>query len=290
LKYGEELDDFFRKSNDLITSIRNDETLTVLRHHAGIVASDLSFVGKDGTAQIDLEALGKLREVIMPIMAESLKYIPLPKIEDKDEYRDYWVDSIVLCGYDIIPENVRFQIHSDSMISLRDVKTQHSDTVLEITLSKIRTEVKNLEFFYHRKTFPELTEQGRASVKMGGDGATLKFYFHVEQTEQDKIPVLKSGYCDFHISKMEIEFDKGSLTHDILVPIMAGVWSAQIQAKIEKSVEDNMTNLINTVSDKLTSALSALNRPFLYGVDQVREVVGQKEFAKVYQQRMEKLE
>jgi hypothetical protein len=290
LKYSEEVDAFFNLSNELATNIRNDETMTVLSHHAGIVASDLSFVDKEGSVQVDMEMLGKLREVIVPVLAESLKYIPLPKIEDSNESRDYWVDNIVLCGYDIIPDNVRFQIQSDSQLSLRDAKTQHSDTRLVITLAKIRTELKNLEFFYHKKTFPELTEQGRATVRIGGAGATLKLVFAVQQNADDKVPKLTEGYADFHISKMEIDFDKKSLTHDILVPLMTGMWNLQIQAQIEKAVEDNLTSIINNIADKLTSSLVAINRPFMAGVDQLRDVVGQKEFAKAYQNRIEKLE
>jgi hypothetical protein len=289
-KYADELDDFFKQSNKLINNIRNEETIAVLRNHAGIVASDLSFVDKEGTVQVDLEMLGKLRDVIIPVLADSLKYIPLPKIEDSNENRDYWVDSIVLCGYDVIPENVRFQIQSDSQVSLREAQTQHSDTRLEITLAKIRTELKNLEFFYHKKTFPELTEHGRATVRFGGDGATLKLVFSVEQNIDDKVPKLKEGYADFHISKMDIEFDKKSLTHDILVPLMTGMWNLQIQAQIEKAVEDNLTALINNIADKLTSALVSINRPFLTGVNQLREVIGQKEFSQAYQNRMQKLE
>jgi len=289
-KYADELDEFFNRSDEFLTNLRNDETISVLRHHAGIVASDLSFVNKEGAVQVDMDMLGKLRDVIVPIMAESLKYIPLPRIEDSNESRDYWVDSIVLCGYDIIPENIRFKMYSDSEVSLRDVKTQHSDTRLEISLDHIRTELKNLEFFYHRKTFPELTEQGRATVRIGGKGASLKFVFKVEQTANDEVPKLKEGYADFHISKMDIDFDKKSLTHDVLVPLMTGMWNLQIQSRIEKAVEDNLTGLINNVADKLTTALVTLNRPFLAGVHQFGEVVGQKEFATAYHNRVQKLE
>jgi hypothetical protein len=274
----------------LVQSIRHNETLTVLQHHAGIVASDISFLDTDGKVQINLELIGKLRDVVMPMLAETIKYIPLPRIEDSDENREYWVDKIVLCGYDVIPENIRFQIESDSKVSLRDVKTKHSDTRLVITLTKIRTELRDLEFFYHKKTFPELTEQGRAHVKLGGDGATLKIVFQINQEGDEKFAKLSEGYADFHISKMDIEFEKKTLTHDVLVPLMTSLWNLQIQNTIEHAVEKNLTELIHNLADKLTSALVAVNKPFHTGVETFQNVFGTKEFAAVYQNRIQKLE
>jgi hypothetical protein len=289
-KYAEEIDRFLHQSEELLDNIRNDETLAVLRYHAGIVASDLSFVNKEGAVQLDFDVIGKLRDVIMPVFAESIKYIPLPRIEYSDEKKEYWVDNIVLCGYDIIPENVRFQVETDSKLSVREAKTKHSDTRLVITFSKIRTELKDLEFFYHRKSFPELTEQGRALVRLGGDGATLKVVFEIVQESKDKVPRLQEGYADFHISKMDIEYEKKTLTHDVLVPMMTSMWNLQIQNKIEHAVEKNLTKFIHSISDKLTEVLLQVNRPIASGMDSFNEVFGAKEFAQAYQNRMQKLE
>jgi len=289
-KYDNILEPFFDKSDELLKNIRNNETLTVLRHHAGLVAEDLSFLDTEGKVQINTELIAKLRDVIIPNLAESLKYVPLPRFAEDNQDREYWIDNIVVCGYDIIPENIRFQIESDSNVSLREAKTKQSDTRLVITLSKIRTELKDLQFFFHKKTFPEFTEQGKANVKFGGDGATLNLVFNIAQGSEDKVPKLTEGYADFHISKMEIEYEKQTLTHDIIVPLMTNLWNLTIQNNIEHAVEKNLTDIIHVLAEKITQSLTALNKPLHYGLDTVQNILGTKEFSAAYQHRMEKLE
>jgi len=150
--------------------------------------------------------------------------------------------------------------------------------------------LRDLEFFYHKKTFPELTEQGRAHVKFGGDGANLNLVFNISREGDDKVAKLTEGYADFHISKMEIEYEKQTLTHDILVPLMTNLWNLQIQNNIESAVEKNLTNMINVLADNITKSLSAVNKPLHYGLEKVQNILGTKEFATAYQHRMQKLE
>jgi len=88
-KYEDELNNLFDCANTLMENIQNDEFVTVLRHHAGLVADELSYLDTEGRVQVDTEMLAKLRSVIVPVLAESLKYIPIPRIEDSNDNRDY---------------------------------------------------------------------------------------------------------------------------------------------------------------------------------------------------------
>jgi len=150
-RYTQELDDFFKSAEKLVKNIRKDEFLEVLRHHAGVVIDDLSYVDISGNVVPDLDMLKKLREAVIPKLAESLKYIPIPRIESADENREYWVDNIVLCGYDVIPDRIRVQFESDNDVSIRDIEPKHAYSRLVITLRQIRTKLKDMDFFYKKK-------------------------------------------------------------------------------------------------------------------------------------------
>jgi len=289
-RYEDELNDVLNSANTILDNIQKDEFVTVLRHHAGLVAEDLSYVDTEGHVQVDTEMLGKLRSAIVPVLAESLKYIPIPRLEDSNENRDYWVDNIVLCGYDVVPDNVRFQIESDSEVSLRDIETKTSYTKLVITLKEIRTELKNLEFYYKKKTFPEMTEQGRVTLRLTGDGATLQMIFRVDQGPEDKVPVLGDGEVHFQIHKMNIEFDKDSLKHNILVPMLTNLMKNQIQLQIEKDVEANLEKFVKTIGDQLTESMVKVNRPFMTGFNKMRGIIKETEVAQINEKRKEKLE
>jgi hypothetical protein len=240
---------------------------------------------------LDTDMLSKLQTVLLPTLAETLKYIPMPRIESRDSHREFWLDNIVLCGYDVIPENIHFHLESDSQFSFKDIKTKGSYSHLVITLDKFRTELKNMSFFYKKKTFPELMDSGVVTFRIGGQGARLKLVFTVEQRTGDKFPRLTEGYADFHIRHMDIDFDKSTLTHDVLLPMMTNMWKLQIQTQIERVVEKNLTNIVQKLSEQLTQTLSEVNRPFLWsGLDTARHAMKKSELGQVYANRREKLE
>jgi len=286
--YGPELDDFLDKSFQLIENIKNDEFVTVLRHHAGIVANDLSYVDRDGNVQLDTEMLGKLRSVISPIIAESLKYIPIPKIESDNEFRYYWVDNIVLCGYDVLPDKMRIHMESDSSINIREVKAENSETTLILTLENIRTEIKNLDFYYQKKTFPHLTEQGKVTLGLTGEGATLIIKYHIEQTADSVVPLIHKGSVDFQIHNFEIKFEQ--IYHSLLIPMITSMFRYDIQRQVESSVENSLLGLVNGIGEKLTSALVEVNRPLMQGMDTMRKALKATDMGTVIEKRKEKLE
>lgn len=290
-KYADEVENFLDRSEELMSNIRNDEFVEVLRHHAGLVADDLSFVDTSGNIQLDIDMLGKIRNVLFPILAESLKYVPIPRIESSDNNRDFWVDNIVLCGYDILPDHIRVQLESDNDVSIRDIETKYSYTKLIITLGQIRTELKDLDFYYKKKTFPEMVDSGKMSIRIGGPrGATLKLTFRVEQSPTDKLPKFQEGSASFDIEKFDVTFDKNTISHDVLLPMISQLFKAQIKNLIENEVESNLGNLLGSLGDQLSQALSVVNRPLTSGLEQLRKVGKSNEFAQIYEKRQQKLE
>jgi len=290
LKDKTEVDDFLNMSEQLMENIKNDDYVKLLREQAGIISADLSYVDVEGKTVVDTDMLSKLQAVLLPTLAETLKYIPMPRIESHDSKREFWLDNIILCGYDVIPENIHFHLESDSDLSLKDLEAKRSHTHLVITLDKFRTELKNMNFWYKKKTFPELTDSGVVSFKIGGQGARLRMVFTVDQHTGDKLPRLTEGYADFHIRQMDINFDKATLTHDVLLPMMTNMWKLQIQNEIERAVEKNLTSVVQKLSDQLTTTLGDVNRPFMSGLEQARKTVKKSDLAQVYANRREKLE
>jgi len=114
--------------------------------------------------------------------------------------------------------------------------------------------------------------------------------FTVDQNTGDKLPRLTEGYADFHIRQMDINFDKSTLTHDVLLPMMTNMWKLQIQTQLEKAVENSLTNVVQKLSEQLTTSLGEVNRPFLSGLEGARKAVKQSDLAQVYANRREKLE
>jgi len=281
---------FLNSSEDMMNNIKNDEMLQVLRQHAGIVQQDLSYLDNDGKAVVDILAVGKLQAALLPVLVDALKYIPVPKIHSNDSEREFSLDNLVLCSYDIIPENIKFQLQTDTQVSMRDIEVQGTHTHMVIELDRLLTEIKDIEFFYRKKSFPGFEDHGKATFRITGKGAKLVFTYNLLQRAEDKTPRISEGKASFDISEMSIDFDKSTLRHPTMVPMLTQLWKTQIRHQIEREVESNLTGFIHKLGDILTTSMEQINKPFLTGLDLARNAVKSSQLAQVYEKRREKLE
>jgi len=286
----DDLKPFLDSTNQMIENMKNDEMLQLLRHHAGIVQSDLSYVDNEGKLQLDTDMLTRLQKVLLPVLVDALKYIPVSRITSSDPYRDFWLDQIVLCSYDIIPENIQFHLETDTEFSFQDIQVQSTHTQLVIKLNRFRTELKDIEFYYKKKTFPEFEDTGRVTFRIKGEGANLTLTFNLEQGEKDKLPKIKEGKADFDISDLEIEFDKKTIHHTLLVPMLTSLFKPQMKLQLEKQVENNLGGFMSKLGDLVMDTISQANRPFLSGLDYAKKTIKSSNVGQVYQKRREKLE
>jgi len=202
----------------------------------------------------------------------------------------FWLDQIVLCSYDIIPENIQFHLETDTEFSFQDIQVQSTHTQLVIKLNRFRTELKDIEFYYKKKTFPEFEDTGRVTFRIKGEGANLTLTFNLEQGEKDKLPKIKEGKADFDISDLEIEFDKKTIHHTLLVPMLTSLFKPQMKLQLEKQVENNLGGFMSKLGDLVMDNISQANRPFLSGLDYAKKTIKSSNVGQVYQKRREKLE
>jgi len=291
-KQRDEVEQFIDTGAQLIENVKNDEYVKELRARAGIVRSDLTYVDNEGRTKIDVDILVKLQAALMPVLADTFQKIHIPRVEHSDPRLDFWVDNIVLCGYDIFPDNIKFHIERETELSLRDVESKGSFTRLVVHLDKLRTEIRNIEFYFKKKTKPTLSDSGLVTFRIPENGADLAIYFTIEERPGESHPRLTEGYAEFSIHKMDIEFDKSTLKHDVLLPMMIGLAKPAIMAKIEKAVETKLSNALKQLGDRLTQALGEVHRPSLLSgkFGSVKDTIRASDPAQVYQKRRVKLE
>jgi len=287
-KYSQEVTDFLDTADEFLDNMKNDDIVRQLRERAGILVEDLTYEDEHGHRQVDTTVLSSIRRVIVPVLAEALKYIPIPRIEDVNSKREYVVDNIVLCGYDIIPDNVFIHLESDAWVSVRELETESSRTRLVVELRNIRTELKDVHFCYKKKGFPKLEEAGRVTARIGGKGARLSITFRVDQRPGDPAPHFTDGKVDFEIDKLDLDFDRSTLTHDILVPMISTLFKGAIILAIERSVSQNLTATVNDIGSRLSESLLGAGQPrFTKQLESMRKEIKQGEFSRKYQQRQE---
>jgi len=147
-----------------------------------------------------------------------------------------------------------------------------------------------LNFFYHKKTFPELEDSGIVTFRDRGQGSRLTISYNVVQGPEDKLPTIVEGKASFDISNLEIEFDTNTLKHSVLVPMLTSMFKLQIKQEIEYQVEKNLTNWLNSLGDLISNAVVQTNRPLMSGFEAARKTIKSSQLGQVYKKRREKLE
>jgi len=292
LKMEKELNQFFKTSHELIENIQNDSFIELLRKQAGIVRSDLSYIDSEGKTQVDMNMLTKLQAGLLPILADALKYIPIPRISVVNRKREFWVDNIVLCTYDLVPDNIKFHLETHSNLSTKDIEITGNATRLYIELDRILMELKDMSFYFNKKTFPEFTDQGTVTLRFKGQGAHLLIGFKLSQHPESSTPILSEGFSRFTIREMALKFDKSKLTHDVLVPNVTKLFKKRIQREIEEAVEKNLTNFISQLGEKIAAGMTGLGKSFIPeipGLETAREILKSSDMAQIHGKRKEKL-
>jgi hypothetical protein len=280
---------FLKTTRILLKQFENDQFIQSLRHQAGIIRSDFTYIDPDGKEQIDTQMISNLQSVLLPIIADSLKYIPIPRIASSTRKQEFWIDNIVMCLYDILPENIKFHIESCSNVSLKELQLKNSKTNLIIQLDHITTELKDVEFYFKKKDGIEISDSGRFSLQF--KGARLRMIFKMLQESNDSVPRITEGFCRFKISEMEMKLDKATLNHDILLPMLQKLFKGIIQRKIEKEIENNLSKFLQKLADKLTVTLRNMNRrssPPTF--ETARQILINSPMAQIFDKRREKIE
>jgi hypothetical protein len=286
------VDNFFNSANELLDNLKNEEFIGMLRERAGILYQDLTYVDTQGNRQLDTKLLTNIRKFVVPMLADALKYIPIPPIQDSNSKREYIVENIVLCGYDIVPENISVHLVMDSSVNLKEVETERGRTELVISLRNFRTELKDVHFYFKRKVFPELEDSGRVTVQLGGKGATLTMTFQIDYVPEESMTKFSGSKVDMYIDDMDFNFDRSSIKHDIFLPMVTSLFKRTIIHSIKRNVEKGLAGLINDLGYSLTKSMaeSETRKRFQNQLDWMAGTMKKEDFGRIYQQRVQKLE
>jgi len=286
------VNNFFNTANELMDNLKNEEFISLLRERAGILYQDLTYVDTQGNRQLDTKLLTNIRKFVVPMLADALKYIPIPPIQDSDSKREYVVENIVLCGYDVVPENISVHLEMDSNMSMKELETEKSKTRLVISLRNFRTELKDVHFYFKRKVFPALEDSGRVTVQIGGKGATLTLTFQVDYSPEESMTKFSGSKVDMYIDDMDFNFDRSSIKHDIFLPMVTTLFKRTIIHGIKRNVEKGLAGVINDIGYSLTKSMaeSEARKRFQNQLDWMAGTAKKEDFGRIYQQRRQKLE
>jgi len=240
---------FFANVSALLSAIRTDPSNQRLA--AAFKDFGTAFVSKNpetGLPEVNATSINEMRQLLIPLVMEQLRSVSISTIEGSNDTYDFKFDGIVLAANDIAPDRIRVKYDNDLEFDFRTLSVadaKRSD--LTIYFEGMRTRLDNVRFWYQRKSFPKISDEGVANVTLDGDGMDLKFRVHVAPT---------APY--FHVQRVDCDIDRMKMKiveakHSALDKIVTSVFSGAIRKRVELAIEQRLAIVLQRVE-------AALNR------------------------------
>jgi len=115
----------------------------------------------------------------------------------------------------------------------------------------LRPEFHDVNFDYHKKSFPSIKDHGVTDIIFGGNGLSAEagITFSVVAGKLTKALV---STTNVQIDKITLNIDKKQTKHDfidsMLAPVMAGVMTTKLQKSLQDFMESRLQQLCNQLN------------------------------------------
>lgn len=168
--------------------------------------------------------INDITSVILPGFFQSVRYVPIPRIEYTDRQVDVIVENLVIESDNLMPNVLEVGNDSFFRFGRRTVASKSKHQVM-VSASQIQCDLRDVSYYVKRKTgFPSITDQGVADIFLGGDGFSFKLQLSTAD-KHDRARFFKVDKIDVQIKHMTIKLkqSKHKLLFAIFKPLLLGV-------------------------------------------------------------------
>lgn len=182
-------------------------------------------------------------QVVLPDIFESIRYVPVPRIEYSDPSFDAVVENLVLESDNLMP-NV-FEIGNDSHFRFgrKTVPSRRKQSVM-VSASQIQCDLRDISYYVRRKQgFPSITDTGVCDVFLGGEGFGFKLQLSTAE-KHDRASFFKVDTVKVNIKHLNIKLKQSrhKTMFAIFKPLLLKVLKPVIVKVLEKQIRQTFSD------------------------------------------------
>lgn len=219
-----------------------------------------------GKAAFKPHLIKDVTEVIIPGIFESVRYVPIPRIEYSDPMIDAVVENLVLEGDNLAPNVMEFGSDNYWRWGRKSISNKNKNKVM-LSVSGIQCDLRDVSYYIKKKEgFPSITDKGVMDIFMGGSGLSFKVAMETAD-KSDGQHFFKVNTVHVEMANLNIKLKQSNhkLLFKMFKPLLLKVMRPVIQKVIEKQIKDNVHQLdgiayaINKEAERAKQ--QALNNP-----------------------------
>ncbi|PRP79645.1 hypothetical protein PROFUN_08966 [Planoprotostelium fungivorum] len=244
---------------DIFNAVRDDSSLTEVQDSFTQLFRDLA---QDQSGNVSIHqltnSLPHLKNLLAPILIEQFNYIPINRVYGTTPKYDFELSNIVLSASDLVPDRFFLDVHTKAKVGLSSEAPDQMVTRLKLKLTNITATMKNVNFYYLRKKLPKIEDEGVVDVAVLAPGASIKIVWELSTSNKRPLTVnFRKATCD--IGNLNVHVVRAK--HSILDKIATKLFAGQMRSRIESAVADGLSNVGNSLSDRMNRAVRHKPQP-----------------------------
>ncbi|RHZ83681.1 hypothetical protein Glove_88g26 [Diversispora epigaea] len=251
-RYSETMKAIAKEIKNFNEALQEDKTTAQWRSDFEALISDV-FLDEKGRPTFKFELIKDFGK-ILPLVAEKLKFIPLPRIENSDDQYDYIFDNIVLHVAEIVPKHIHFSFNSD--INLERGEDDIVQNTVLIEISKLCADARNIAFYYKKKSgLISMKDVGLVDFSIPSEGLNICIKLLLS------LPTDKESNTQFDVLEAEANIKELKLRlhetrHDFLYTFLTPL----VEKRLKRQLEEIMNNYIRKSLEYLKENLAKLRQ------------------------------
>lgn len=201
-----------RESNEYMKAVQANPVLADYRDSMmGLMHSVVGTSDMDGEErQEHYRALRQDMIANLPLLMQSIRYAPLPRVSGQNDQMEFAADNIVLDLKRFIPDHISFDSHTEMYprsAMLKEKRAKQSghgfkgEQFFSMTITGIHCTAKNVAFYFKKKKgMPRVAEKGIADMIVGGRGMDILIRLRrLHDSERSRVPLAKDSVEDEHV-------------------------------------------------------------------------------------------
>ena len=185
-----------------------------------------------------------LSNVIIPGIFESVRYVPIPRIEYTDHMMDAIVENLVIESDNLAPNSFEFGSDNYFRWGRKTVTSKNKNKVM-ISVSGIQMDLRDVSYYINKKEgFPSIKDTGVMDIFLGGSGFSFKIAMETaDKSDRQHFFKINTVTIDMKNLNIKLKQSKHKLLFNIFKPLLFSVVKPALNKVLEKLIRDQMHEL-----------------------------------------------
>ena len=185
-----------------------------------------------------------LTEVIIPGFFESIRYVPIPRIEYSDPMVDAIVENLVIEGDNLAPNMAEFGSDNYWRWGRKGYQNKNKNKVM-LSVSGIQMDLRDVSYYVKKKEgFPSISDKGVMDIFLGGSGLSFKVAMETaDRSDSHHFFKINTVHVDIKNMNIKLKQSNHKLLFALFKPLLLKVMRPVLQKVVEKQIRDNIQQL-----------------------------------------------